>query len=75
MFVPTTQKDREEMLKTIGVSSIRELLKQVPPKFLYPDLGLPDSSLDEQQTARRMRTLASANTPHLSFIGAGAYVP
>ena len=73
MFIPTTQKDREEMLKTIGVSSIRELLKQVPEKFLYPPFGLPETSLDEQQTARRMKNLAAANTPHLSFLGAGAY--
>jgi glycine dehydrogenase subunit 1 len=73
MFIPTTQKDREEMLKTIGVSSIRELLKQVPEKFLHPAFGLPETSLDEQQTARRMKTLAAANLPHLSFLGAGAY--
>ncbi len=73
MFIANTQKDREEMLRTIGVSSIKDLLKQVPEKFLYPAFNLPETSLDEQQTARRMKTLAAANTPHLSFLGAGAY--
>ena len=73
MFIANTKKDREEMLHTIGVSSIKDLLKQVPAKFLYPAFDLPETSLDEQQTARRMKTLAAANTGPLSFLGAGAY--
>ena len=73
MFIPTTQKDQEEMLKTIGASSIKELLKQVPAKYLSPAFDLPETSLDEQQTARHMKNLAAANTPALSFLGAGAY--
>ena len=60
MFIPTTDKDREEMLKTIGASSIKDLLKQVPAKYLYPAFDLPETSLDEQQTARRMKALAAA---------------
>ncbi|MBU2574075.1 MAG: aminomethyl-transferring glycine dehydrogenase subunit GcvPA [Elusimicrobia bacterium] len=73
MFIPNTLKDREEMLKTIGVSSIKDLLRQVPGKYLYPAFDLPETSLDEQQTARRMKTLAAGNPPILSFLGAGAY--
>jgi glycine dehydrogenase subunit 1 len=73
MFIANTEKDREEMLKTIGVSSIKDLLKQVPSKFLYPAFDLPATSLDEQQTARRMKTLAGGNAAPLSFLGAGAY--
>ncbi len=73
MFIPNTLKDREEMLKAIGASSVKDLLKQVPGKYLYPSFDLPETSLDEQQTARRMRALAAANPPLLSFLGAGAY--
>ncbi|HBW22288.1 MAG: glycine dehydrogenase (aminomethyl-transferring) [Elusimicrobia bacterium GWA2_56_46] len=73
MFSANTEKDREEMLKAIGVSSIRDLLKQVPGKYLYPAFDLPETSLDEQQTARRMKALAARNTAPLSFLGAGAY--
>ena len=73
MFIANTKKDREEMLKAIGVSSVKDLLKQVPAKFLYPAFDLPETSLDEQQTARRMKALAAANTAPLNFVGAGAY--
>ena len=73
MFIANTEKDREEMLEIIGASSIKDLLKQVPAKFLYPAFDLPETSLDEQQTARRMKTLAAVNTAPLSFLGAGAY--
>ena len=37
MFIANTEKDREEMLKTIGVKSFKDLIKQVPEKFLYPE--------------------------------------
>ncbi|MBI4803253.1 MAG: aminomethyl-transferring glycine dehydrogenase subunit GcvPA [Elusimicrobia bacterium] len=73
MFIPNTLKDCEEMLKAIGASSVRDLLRQVPGKYLYPAFDLSETSLDEQQAARRMKTLAAGNPPCLSFLGAGAY--
>ncbi len=73
MYIPHTKTDKEEMLKTIGVSSFEDLVKQVPSKFLWPKLNLPAESLDEAQSAVRMSELASKNCRPLSFLGAGAY--
>ena len=73
MFIANTEKDREEMLKTIGVKSFKDLIKQVPEKFLYPEFKLPTEGLDEMQAASVMRTLAAKNKQLKSFVGAGAY--
>ncbi|MCX5786602.1 MAG: aminomethyl-transferring glycine dehydrogenase subunit GcvPA [Elusimicrobia bacterium] len=73
MFIGNTKKDREEMLKIIGVNSFSDLVKQVPEKFLYPKFKLPADGMDEMQAAAAMRTLASKNKMLKSFVGAGAY--
>ena len=41
MFLPHTDKDREEMLKTIGVSGIEQLFDSLPREHLFPKLNLP----------------------------------
>ena len=33
-FIPTTKKDRDEMLKTIGVSSVEDLFSDIPEAFV-----------------------------------------
>ena len=73
MFISNTRKDREKMLEAIGVGSFRDLIKQIPEKFLYPEFKLPPEGLDEMQTARALRALASGNKQLKSFVGAGAY--
>ncbi len=73
MYTPHTKEDKEEMLKAIGAPSFEDLVKQVPAKFLWPDFNLPSESLDEAQASARMKALAAKNTPHLNFLGAGAY--
>ncbi len=73
MYTPHTQKDKEEMLKTIGASSFEELVKQVPSKFLWPKFALPAESLDESQAAALLSGLAGKNCRPLNFVGAGAY--
>jgi glycine dehydrogenase subunit 1 len=73
MYAPHTEKDKEEMLKAIGAASFEDLVKQVPSKFLWPKLNLPQESLDEQQAAARLADLAKKNCRPLSFLGAGAY--
>ena len=73
MYIPHTKSDKDEMLKTIGVPSFEDLVKQVPSKFLWPKINLPAESLDEAQSAARMAGLAAKNCRPLSFLGAGAY--
>lgn len=73
MYTPHTKTDKEEMLKAIGAASFDELVKQVPAKFLWPELKLPAESLDESQAAALLAGLAGKNCRPLSFLGGGAY--
>ena len=38
MFIPHTDVERQEMLKTIGVDSIEKLFADVPKKYRFPKL-------------------------------------
>jgi len=70
-YVPISEKDRKEMLKRIGVSSIDDLVKEFKPTLprrLY--LSKPMSELDLMQ---HMRSLAQRNRILKYFVGAGSY--
>lgn len=74
-FLPNTNKDREEMLKTIGVQSIDELFSDIPPALRFKgSLNLP-AGMSEYEVAKHVRELAAKNTAAecVNFIGAGAY--
>ena len=72
MFTSTTPETEKEMLDTIGVSSVKELLAQIPQQFLYPTLNLP-KALTEAELTAHIRALAAKNKPLKNFIGAGIY--
>ena len=72
MFTSTTPETEKEMLDTIGVSSVKELLAQIPQQFLYPTLNLPPALTEAELTAH-IRALAAKNKPLKNFIGAGIY--
>ena len=72
MFIANTPQDREEMLRKIGVSSVKDLLSQIPQELLYPALGLPQA-LTEQELTAHVHKLAARNQPLKNFIGAGIY--
>jgi len=75
-YVSLTDADREQMLETIGVSSVDELFRDVPAGVRFDralDLGDP---LSEQEIVKRLEELAAQNTPageEISFLGAGVY--
>ncbi|QUL98947.1 MAG: aminomethyl-transferring glycine dehydrogenase subunit GcvPA [Candidatus Fermentithermobacillus carboniphilus] len=74
-FLPNTDKDREEMLKTIGVKSIDELFSDIPPALrLNRELNLPPA-MSEYELLRHMRELSEKNVAkdYVTFIGAGSY--
>ena len=63
------------MLKTIGVNSIDELIKQtIPANLIDPnscvDIG---PALSEQQMLNKMRYLASKNKLYKTYIGNGKH--
>ena len=75
-FLATTDSDREEMLRTIGVASIDELFRDLPAAVrLGRELDL-EPALSEQEVAAHLAELAGRNvdtTRELSFLGAGVY--
>ena len=72
MFIPNTKEGQQQMLAKIGAKDIKELLAQIPDKFLYPALDLPNA-LTEQELTAHVRELAAKNKPLKNFIGAGMY--
>ena len=73
MFISNTKKQKDEMLKEIGVSSFEDLIKKIPPKFLNSDFLISEKSLTEIEIHRKFGELAGKNQKVLSFVGAGAY--
>jgi glycine cleavage system P protein (glycine dehydrogenase) subunit 1 len=75
-FLALTDRDREEMLRTIGVSTIDELFHDLPAAMrLDRELAL-ERPLSEQELSAHLGALADRNvdtTHELSFLGAGIY--
>lgn len=72
-YVPHTDKDRAEMLKAIGVKSIEDLFKDIPPALRPKSFDIPEGK-SEFEVCRYVKKLASKNaTDLINFIGAGFY--
>ncbi len=75
-YLSLTDRDRDEMLAAIGVSSIDELFEQIPePVRFARELDVPPA-LTESELMRYMEQLAAKNSHtgvELSFLGAGIY--
>lgn len=72
-FIPHTEDDTREMLKTIGANSIEELFDEIPAELLAKSLDNVPSGRNEMAVTRLMQDLAAKDSQPLSFIGAGAY--
>lgn len=75
MFIPHTDREREEMLAAVGVSSLEELFSVVPARFRFPQLNIPPA-LSEMEASAQMQELSMANESVrdlICFLGAGAY--
>jgi glycine dehydrogenase subunit 1 len=75
-YIPNTPAQQRDMLATIGVESIEDLLVRVPATArLQRPLELP-APLAEQDLVRHMRRLAAENADagaYACFLGAGSY--
>ena len=74
-YIPSTEDDKQQMLKTIGVSSFEELLSDVPIKHLQPTLNLKEA-LSEQELTEFFQLLSNNNFSSktiTSYMGGGAY--
>jgi len=75
-YLSLTERDRDEMLAAIGVSSIEALFEQIPEGVrLARELDVPPA-LTELELIRHLEELAAKNAHtgvELSFLGAGIY--
>lgn len=73
-FIPNTNKDREDMLKTIGISSVNDLFNDIPKEILLKENLKINKSLSELEVKNKLKNLANKNkTEFISFLGAGSY--
>lgn len=73
-YVPSTGAQREEMLRAVGVSSTRELFRDVPQEMLLTrPLDIP-GGMSELEVSRVMTAMAAENRVYGTVLrGAGAY--
>lgn len=74
MYTPHTDSDVEQMLATVGVASLEELVRVPAAVAIKNPLDVPPA-LPELELQRRMGAYAAANAASrfVSFLGAGAY--
>ena len=73
-YVPSNQAERQAMLQSLGVSSVKELYDAIPPEVLLNrELNIPEGKA-EMAVRDQMEALAAKNVVfHSVFRGAGAY--
>ena len=75
-YVPHTDEEMQQMLKSIGVSSLDDLIKIIPEKVrLQRDLNLPPA-LSEAEVLKMVNAFAKMNKStddYVCFMGGGAY--
>ncbi|AKG74020.1 aminomethyl-transferring glycine dehydrogenase subunit GcvPA [Salinicoccus halodurans] len=75
-YLPLTEKDKNEMLDTIGISDISELFSDIPENVRFKgDLNIKPKK-SETSLLRELGRIANKNITtetHVSFLGAGAY--
>ena len=73
-YVPSTGAQREEMLHAVGVSSTRDLFRDVPEQMLLTEpLHIP-AGMSELEVSRTMTAMAAENRVYGTVLrGAGAY--
>src|SRR6266480_3015647 len=75
-YLSLTERDQEEMLAAIGVSSVEELFRDIPEGVRFGrELDL-EPPLSEHELSRHFEELAARNvdtSKELSFLGAGIY--
>ncbi len=72
-FLVHNEQTTAEMCKTIGINSVEDLFKQIPPTVRMKELNLPDA-LSEMETQRKIKAIANENkSDYICFAGGGIY--
>lgn len=75
-YLPLTETDKEEMLKTIGIESVDELFTDIPEKVRFDRPLAIKERKSETALLRELSQIAAKNVSsetHISFLGAGVY--
>lgn len=72
-FIPHTELDVKEMLKTIGVAKIEDLFDEIPESLRNVTLEGIKPGISEMELKKLMNARAKQDGGMLCFIGAGAY--
>ncbi len=75
MFIPHTPTERDEMLKVVGKESLEDLFSNIPERFRFPELDLPQP-VSEMEVEQEFKDLSNANyacDELICFLGAGSY--
>jgi glycine dehydrogenase subunit 1 len=75
MFIPHTDADRSGMMHAVGISKLEDLFVDVPEKYRFPVLNLPDAQT-EMEISAELQEMSLANETVrdlICFLGAGAY--
>ncbi|MDR3330729.1 MAG: aminomethyl-transferring glycine dehydrogenase subunit GcvPA [Endomicrobium sp.] len=71
-YTQQNQKDKSEMLKTIGINDVSELFDVIPKDLMINDLNI-SANKTEQELLNYFAVLSSKNKVLISFRGAGIY--
>ena len=72
-YVPTTPSEREEMLKRVGVGTLKDLYKNVPSDMFVKELNIP-TGMSELEVRAAVTAMAEKNKVYKTILrGAGAY--
>ncbi len=72
-YIPHTRDEVRQMLKTIGVSHIEDLFRDIPPELKPRSFDIPEGK-SEFEVIEYFKTLQSKNASGLvNFVGAGFY--
>lgn len=74
-YLSLTAEDKKNLLNEIGVSSIEDLIKNIPASLRNPKISLPAglSEPELQEWIARLGRKNSTTRDYLSFLGAGSY--
>ncbi len=75
VYIPHTDEERRQMLEAIGVDKIADLFADIPGKYRYPEIEVPDP-IAELEALQELQYLADVNLNAYAvptFLGAGAY--
>lgn len=74
-YLPHTEAEIGEMLQVVGLSSLDDLFRTVPPSARFSGALAVEPALDEAELMTHLRELSDKNpgARYLSFLGAGMY--